>query len=99
MRKLWITILICGLAAVVFAGGIGTGILIQGRNAETLSVSKDSVQKFQLVEDAWNTARDNYVDKTATEPQKLAYGAIAGMIDSLGRHRAQHFPHSGRSED
>ena len=84
MRKLWIAVLICALAAILFAGGVGTGILIESSNSQTLTVSKDSIPEFQLVEDAWNTTKNNYVDRTATEPQKLAYGAIAGMMNSLG---------------
>lgn len=84
MRKAWITVgKILGFA-IVFAGGTGTGMIIESRNSTPLAVSKDSVGEFRLIEDAWNLTRDKYVDKTATTPQKLAYGSIAGMIDSLG---------------
>ncbi len=84
MRRLWITAgTILGFA-IVFAGGTGTGIIIESSNSTQLTVSKDSTEEFRLVEDAWNLTRSNYVDKTATTPQKLAYGSIAGMIDSLG---------------
>jgi carboxyl-terminal processing protease len=78
---------IVGLAIlffVVFGLGTGTGISIQRNDLKTLTVSEDSIAEFQLVEDAWNITRDNYVDMTATQPKTLAYGTIAGMIDSLG---------------
>jgi carboxyl-terminal processing protease len=78
---------IVGLAIlffVVFGLGTGTGISIQRNDLQTLTVSEDSIAEFQLVEDAWNITRDNYVDMTATQPKTLAYGTIAGMIDSLG---------------
>ena len=64
--------------------GIGAGLFIQRQNSPTLAVSQDSVRQFQLVEQAWNITRANYVDKTATQPQPLAYGTIGGMIDGLG---------------
>jgi carboxyl-terminal processing protease len=72
------------LLIVVFGIGTATGIYIQRQNSQTLTVSPDSVSEFKLVEDAWNITRNNYVDRTATQPQTLAYGTIAGMVDSLG---------------
>ena len=69
---------------IVFGLGTGTGIYIQSHNSQPLTVSKDSVSEFRLVEDAWNLTRNNYVDKTATQPQTLAYGTIGGMVASLG---------------
>jgi carboxyl-terminal processing protease len=83
MKKLSMVGLV-GLFLVVFGLGIGTGIFIQRNNSQTLTVSRDSVAEFQLVEDAWNITRQKYVDRTATQPKTLAYGTIAGMIDSLG---------------
>jgi carboxyl-terminal processing protease len=85
MKKLHIVGLVC-LILVVFGAGAGTGaaIALQNHNPRTLTVSQDSVGQFQLLEQAWNLARTNYVDRTATQPQPLAYGAIGGMIDSLG---------------
>jgi carboxyl-terminal processing protease len=83
MKKSYILGLVV-LFFVVFGLGTGTGIFIQRNNSQTLTVSADSVAEFQLVEDSWNITRDNYVDRTATQPKTLAYGTIAGMIDSLG---------------
>lgn len=83
MKRPSVVVLIT-LFIIVFGAGIGAGIFIQGHNSQTLTVSKDSIQDFQLVENAWNITRNNYVDRTATQPQPLAYGTIGGMIDSLG---------------
>lgn len=83
MKKLRIVGIIC-LILIVFGLGTGTGIFIERHNSQTLIVSKDSTPEFQLIEQAWNITRSNYVDKTATQPQTLAYGTIAGMIDNLG---------------
>jgi carboxyl-terminal processing protease len=83
MKKLYIIGLV-GILLIVFGAGIGTGIFIQKNNSPELIVSKDSVSEFQLVEQAWNLTRNHYVDRTATQPQPLAYGTISGMVDSLG---------------
>ena len=44
----------------------------------------ESATEFQLIQQAWNLTQQYYVDKNATQPQRLAYDTIAGMIDSLG---------------
>jgi len=72
------------LGIIIFGLGTGFGRFILQNDSSTLTVSPDSQAEFQLVEDAWNITRTNYVDTTVTQPQNLAYGTIAGMIDSLG---------------
>jgi carboxyl-terminal processing protease len=83
MKKTSVIVFVC-LFLFVFGLGTGTGIFIQRNNSQALVVSQDSLTQFQLVEDAWNITRTNYVDQTATQPQTLAYGTIGGMISSLG---------------
>lgn len=39
---------------------------------------------FDIFWEAWHLVEDNYVDASAVNPKKLTYGAIAGMLDSLG---------------
>ena len=72
------------LFLLIFGLGTGTGIFIEKYTSQTLTVSKGDIADFQLVEDAWNITRDHYVDANATQPKILAYGTIAGMVDSLG---------------
>ncbi len=83
MKKQYIVGLVA-LVLVVFGLGTWTGILIEKHNTQAALAAKDSAAEYQLIGQAWNIVRDNYVDKTATQPQQLAYGAIAGMVDSLG---------------
>ena len=83
MRKLLYTALVC-LLLVVFGAGTWTGIWINRHNTDAVIVSKTSASEFQLVGQAWNITEDNYVDTNATQPQRLAYGTIEGMINSLG---------------
>jgi len=39
---------------------------------------------FKLMAEAWNTIERVYVDRKAIDPQHITYGAIGGMVDSLG---------------
>jgi carboxyl-terminal processing protease len=39
---------------------------------------------FRLMAEAWNAIEEHYVDRSAVRPIPMTYGAIAGMVDSLG---------------
>ncbi len=39
---------------------------------------------FKLIAEAWNTIEKVYADRKAINSQKMTYGAISGMVDSLG---------------
>ena len=39
---------------------------------------------FKLFWDTWNLLSREYIDKKALDPQKMFYGAISGMVSSLG---------------
>ncbi len=91
-RKLLIIVIIVSLAA-----GFGGGILfVQYKtNGATNAtdflkqlISKDSGKPgdvdFSLFWDAWNALNDKYVNKAKINTQDLVYGAIKGMVNSLG---------------
>ncbi len=40
--------------------------------------------EFRLMAEAWNAIEQHYVDRSAVQPKKMAYGAASGMVDSLG---------------
>lgn len=100
MKKLHIVIYSCVLLVVFGIGiGTGiliqqhsaqasvvseTSTPVQQHTTQTSTVSGTSTPEFQLVEQAWNIVSKNYVDRTATQPKTLAYGTIAGMVNSLG---------------
>jgi carboxyl-terminal processing protease len=44
----------------------------------------DVAPAFGLFWEAWNVVTHNYVDKSALDVQKMTYGAIQGMVNSLG---------------
>jgi len=39
---------------------------------------------YPLMAQAWDTIQDNYVDRSAVKSKPATYGAIGGMVDSLG---------------
>ncbi len=70
--------------------GIGLmSILIFGQQAlsaffTSLGISAKTEPDFELMAQAWETIRAEYVDRDAVKPQKMTYGAIAGMVEALG---------------
>jgi carboxyl-terminal processing protease len=60
-------------------GGMALDQLIPG-GLGLFSSSAD----FRLIPEAWNIIRRVYVDRSAAQPQTMAYGAISGMVDALG---------------
>ena len=66
-----------GLAAVV---GMGVGWLLGSLGCAPPSQSLD----YSLINQAWNTIESQYVDRSAVKPLPATYGAIGGMVDSLG---------------
>jgi carboxyl-terminal processing protease len=71
------------LLAFTFVFGLGAGMLFD-RWSLMAFVPSDRVANFRLIAEAWNTIERYYVDRAALDPQKLTYGAIAGMVDALG---------------
>ena len=47
-------------------------------------IPPDAEANFKLMLEAWNTIERVYVDRKAINPQHMTYGAISGMVDSLG---------------
>src|SRR5581483_9406257 len=44
----------------------------------------DAAATSGLLWEAWNVIDHNYVDRSAIDARKMTYGAIAGVVDSLG---------------
>jgi carboxyl-terminal processing protease len=56
----------------------------QNRNSDTITVSKADKADYELIQQAWDDIQTKYVDQSVVSSQLLAYGAISGMVDSLG---------------
>ena len=48
------------------------------------TIPPDADPNFKLIAEAWNTIQRIYVDRKAIKPTSMTYGAIGGMVDSLG---------------
>jgi len=50
----------------------------------TSTEPSDVAPTFSVFWEAWNVVTHNYVNKSALDVQKMTYGAIQGMVNSLG---------------
>lgn len=76
------------LAIIIFGVGAETGIFIDrqnnNNNNNSIVVPQGTKADFQLINQAWGLIKSNYVDQTSAKSLSLTYGAIGGMVDSLG---------------
>lgn len=81
------------LLSVSFVGGARYGTVVFERlhvpwlaqsQFVTSTEPEDVAPTFSLFWEAWNVVTHNYVNKSALDVQKMTYGAIQGMINSLG---------------
>ncbi len=47
---------------------------------------------FSLFWDVWQRVLRSYIDRGSVDPQKMVYGAISGMVSSLGDPYTSYFP-------
>lgn len=85
--------------ALVFAGGYEFGV--QGYKAEVTkalqvkidrNVPPDKNVDFALFWQVWDTLSAKYYDKTKLVPSQMVYGAISGMVSSLGDPYTMYLP-------
>lgn len=87
-KKLFVLVMVIALGAG-FAGGIfferSSGI---ETNPVKMLINRDLGQPdyvdFSLFWDNWNSIHSKYVNNNALDTQKLLYGAIQGMVNSVG---------------
>jgi carboxyl-terminal processing protease len=76
------------LAVLVLAVGVGGGVALDRHVLFAFdppsNIPANADSNFQLMAEAWNTIDNNYVDRPAIEPEQMTYGAISGMVNSLG---------------
>jgi carboxyl-terminal processing protease len=68
--------------------GLSGGIILDRRLGTNpvaqISASSDTNSNLDLITQAWNLIKNNYVDHTADTNSTLTYGAISGMVTALG---------------
>jgi carboxyl-terminal processing protease len=55
-----------------------------GRSQSPATLGEEDRESLALYAEALDTVRDGYVDRDAIDPEKQTYGAIEGMLDTLG---------------
>ena len=71
-------------ACVGLFGGVMLDRQVLAKGDAQVTVPNGTESDFRLIVEAWQTIQNQYVDQSAINPQKLTYGAISGMVDSLG---------------
>jgi len=86
MRKR--TLKTAGLVLLALIVGLVSGVLLDRHLLSRVTVPPgipdDAVSEFRLIGEAWQVIRRAYVDQEAASSQRLVYGAIDGMVESLG---------------
>jgi carboxyl-terminal processing protease len=85
-----LTLLVLGLAGGIVldrqllasTGGQDLVSLVAG--TPPAGIPSDAVPEFELMAEAWNLIEARYVDRPAVQPRQMTYGAIDGMVSSLG---------------
>ncbi len=73
------------LLVLVLVLGLTGGIVLDRQVLNVSAAAPASAgPDFQLIQDAWQTIQQRYVDRSALQSQALTYGAISGMVDALG---------------
>lgn len=79
--------LVAPLLIVAMLGAAGGGLLagyLLNRPAATCPESPEICAEFAVFWEAWDLARDHYVEPEAADPEAMTAGAINGMLSTLG---------------
>ena len=74
----WALVFIVVLVATAF------GAYMFGRSQSPASLDVEDRKSVALYAEALDTVRDDYVDQGAIDPKEQTYGAIEGMLETLG---------------
>lgn len=78
-----ISLVLFGCSMSAFGAGIflgGSGLLFE----PGIVRAADQPTEFSTFWEAWNIVQQNFIDKKSLDNQQMTYGAIRGLIDSLG---------------
>ena len=77
--------------ALAWVGGASQGCHLISHDDPPQASSTEVAPDFRLMTEAWETIQKVYVDRAAIKPKLMTYGAIGGMVDSLGDTGHSHF--------
>ena len=93
-RRIWATVFIALILSLALSSAAFTAGFVVGHTNTTPSTPTSSTPtgvasatvpaNFDVFWQAWNLVQKDYVDQQAVDPTKMTYGAIQGMLGSLG---------------
>jgi carboxyl-terminal processing protease len=72
------------LLAGLLVAAVGVGGYLYGFSQSPASLSEEDLESVEVYAEALDAVRGDYVDQGAVDPERQTYGAIEGMLDSLG---------------
>jgi len=72
------------LALVLLLVAVAGGAFLYGRSQSIAGLEGRDRESLELYAEALDTVRDDYVGAEDLDSKKQTYGAIEGMLDSLG---------------
>ena len=78
--KVWLYV---SIAFLILLLGVAGGMALNRFEMNAIS-SSDGQLNYQLISEALNLIHRHYVDRAAEKPRRMTYGAISGIVDSLG---------------
>jgi carboxyl-terminal processing protease len=88
LRQSWrlalTSFVLVGVLGLGTVGGVVLDRQVLTAYAGPSATATEAPSSLPLVQQAYDTIQREYVDRTALKPQRLEYGAISGMADSLG---------------
>jgi len=76
---------------IIILGAFGLGFW-SGQTQKDCEICQPSEVDFSLFWEAWKVIQEKFVDKTKIDVQNMIYGAISGMVNSLGDPYTVFFP-------
>src|SRR3989344_1746422 len=76
--------ILCGIILIAFFAGFFVSGVWVGVNKIAYNVPQPGTIDFSLFWDAYNKLQQNFIDSAKITNQKITYGAIEGMTNSLG---------------
>lgn len=78
--------------------GIASPLVVPASEVTGKESASSSSVDFSLFWDVWDLLGRNYLDKKVVNPEKMIYGAISGMVSSLGDPYTMFLPPSQNKE-
>ena len=85
-------LLILSFSSGLFIGAMQRPAIEKVIGLENKETMKPGEVDFGLFWDVWARLQEKFVDKAKLDPQKMVYGAISGLVNSLGDPHTVFFP-------